>query len=240
MWLAHRTARRVLRRAKVIISVSRCAGAEFSELIAGTHVDIANPTAAEFFALARPGRTEPRLLFAGVFRPLKNPLGLVEAFSQVVASAPGARLMMIGPQPHPDYAQTVRKRVADLELGDRVEIVDLVDTARLRREIAAARAIVMFSWQENAPTIIAQAMAAGKPVIASRVGGIPEMVDDGETGFLVEPGDVPALADRLRMVLNDEQLCFRMGRKGRQAALLRFQPKEVAQLTVDAYQTLLR
>ena len=77
-----------------------------------------------------------------------------------------------------------------LGLSDSVDIIGLVDNDRLRREIAAARAVVLFSREETAPTIIAQAMAAGKPVVATRVGGVAEMVSDGETGFVVDSGDV--------------------------------------------------
>ena len=231
--------RRVLRRAKVVISISNYDAEELAGLIRGTRVSIANPTAAEFFALAPSGPTEPRLLFAGVLRPLKNPLGLVNAFAQAHRAVPEARLVLIGPQPDPGYAQTVRDRVAALGLADSVDIVDLVDNERMRQEIATARAVVLFSRQENSPTIIAQAMAAGKPVVASRVGGVPEMVRDGETGFVVESGDESALADRLLTLLKDQDLCLRMGGRGHEVALDRFTPDGVAGLTAEAYRTAL-
>ena len=82
-------------------------------------------------------------------------------------------------------------------------------------------------------------MAAGKPVVASRVGGIPEMVDDGETGFLVESEDEAGLADRLAKLLGDQQSCLRMGRRGHEIALGRFTPEAVAEMTVQAYRTAL-
>ncbi|MCW2687441.1 MAG: hypothetical protein JWR37_2331 [Mycobacterium sp.] len=237
--LTDRLTRQVLHRAKVVISISKYDAEEFAGLIRGTRVSIANPTAAEFFALAPSEATEPRLLFAGVLRPLKNPVGLVNAFAKVCRAVPGARLVMVGPQPDPDYAQTVRGEVASLGLTESVDIIDLVDNERLRREIAAARAVVLFSQQENAPTVIAQAMAAGKPVVATRVGGVPEMVHDGETGFLVESGDEGTLADRLVMLLNDQGLCLRMGWRGHEVAQSRFRPEAIARLTVEAYRTAL-
>jgi glycosyltransferase involved in cell wall biosynthesis len=231
--------RRVARRAKVVISISNYDAEELAGLIRGTRFSIANPTAAEFFALAPSGPTEPRLMFAGVLRPLKNPLGLVNAFAQVRSAVPEARLAMLGSQPDPGYAQTIRDRVAALGLADNVDIVDLVDNERLRREITAARAVVLFSRQENSPTIISQAMAAGKPVVASRVGGVPEMVHDGETGFLVESGDESALADRLLTLLKDQDLCLRMGKRAHEVARGRFTPEGVARLTAEAYRTAL-
>ena len=237
--LMDKLVRRVLRRAKVVISISNYDAEELAGLIPGTRVSIANPIAPEFFALAPSAPTDPRLLFAGVLTPLKNPVGLVNAFAQARKAVPGARLALIGPQPDSACAQTVRDRVASLGLADSVDIVDLVDNERLRHEIATARAIVLFSQQENSPTIIGQAMAAGKPVVATRVGGVPEMVHDGETGFLVEAGDVATLADRLVALLNDQDLCLRMGKRGHEVALTRYQPELVACLTAEAYRTAL-
>jgi glycosyltransferase involved in cell wall biosynthesis len=233
--LIYNVARRVLRRAKVVISISKYDAEEVAGLLRGTHVSIPNPTAAEFFALASSTPTAPRLLFAGMLTPRKNPLGLVNAFAHVRRDVPEARLALIGPQPDPAYAKLVRDRVATLGLTDSVDIVDLVDTERLRHEIATARAVVLFSRQETAPTIIAQAMAAGKPVVASRVGGVQEMVDDGETGFLLESEDEATLADRLVKLLVDQELCLRLGRRGHEVALHRFGAAAVAEMTVEAY-----
>jgi glycosyltransferase involved in cell wall biosynthesis len=237
--LAEAVVRRVLRRAKVAISISKYDTQELGRLIKGTPVSIANPTGLEFFALAPSRPTEPRLLFAGMLTPLKNVLGLLNAFAQVRQAVPEARLILAGPHPDPDYAQTVQDRVTSLALGDSVDVVGLLDNDRLRHEIATARAVVLFSRQENAPTIIAQAMAAGKPVVAARVGGVPEMVNDGESGFVVESADETALAERMLTLLNDQDLCLRMGARGHELALCRFNPEAVARQTVQAYRTAL-
>jgi len=231
--------RRVLRRAKVVISISKYDTQELGRLIKGTPVSIANPTGLEFFALAPSRPSEPRLLFAGVLTPRKNVVGLLNAFAQVRQAVPEARLIMVGPHPDPDYAQTVQDRVTTLALGDSVDIVGFVDNDRLRHEIATARAVVLFSRQETAPTIIAQAMAAGKPVVAARVGGVTEMVNDGESGFVVESEDETALAERMLTLLNDQDLCLRMGARGHELALCRFNPEAVARQTVQAYRTAL-
>jgi glycosyltransferase involved in cell wall biosynthesis len=175
----------------------------------------------------------------GVLSPLKNVLGLLNAFAQVRQAVPEARLILAGPHPDPDYAQAVQGRVTSLALGDSVDIVGLLDNDRLRQEIATARAVVLFSRQENSPTIIAQAMAAGKPVIAARVGGVPEMINDGESGFVVESEDETALAERMLTLLNDQDLCLRMGARGHELALCRFNPEAIATQTVQAYRTAL-
>lgn len=227
--------RQVLRRAKVVISISKWDAEVLDVPIRGTRVSIPNATGAEFFALAPPGRTRPRLLFAGVFTPRKNPVGLVNAFAQVRMAVSEARLVLVGPQPDASYAKLVRDRVKELGLDDAVEIAGPAGNERMRHEIAQARAVVLFSRQETAPTILAQAMAAGKPVIASRVGGVPEMVDDGETGFLVESDDEATLADRMVKLLVDQELSLHLGRRAHDVAMERYSAATVAEMTVDAY-----
>jgi glycosyltransferase involved in cell wall biosynthesis len=237
--LIRNTAQRVLWRAKVVISISKYDSKEVYGLVQGATVSIPNATAAEFFALAPSTPTEPRLLCAGALNPRKNQLALVRAFAQIVEAVPEARLVLIGPQPDAAYARCVRDLVTTLRLTGSVDIVDQVDNERMRHEIAIARAVVLFSRQETAPTIIAQAMAAGKPVVASRVGGVAEMVEDGETGFVVESEDEAKLIDRLLTVLDDQDLCLRLGGRAFEIAEARYSPGRVAELTVDAYRTAL-
>ncbi|CRK49510.1 conserved hypothetical protein [Rhodococcus sp. RD6.2] len=226
---------RVLRRARVVISISGYDRRELAGLIRGVCVGIPNPIAREFFDLAASGPTEPRLLFAGVLSPRKNPEGMLRAFALARRAVPAARLTLMGPHPDRDYAREVLELARRLGVSGSVDVTGLVDDERMRHELARARAVVLFSWEETAPTIIAQAMAASTPVVASRVGGVAEMVRDGDSGFVVEPGDVAALAQRMIVLLTDQDLCSRMGESGHAAALDRFEPGAVADRTVEAY-----
>ena len=119
---------RVLRHAKVVISISDW-DAEVLKYapLRGTRVSYPNATGAEYFALAPAGPTRPHLLFAGVFTPRKNPVGLVEAFARVRMTVPEAQLTLAGPQPDERYARLVRDRVRDLGLEDDIEISGLVN-----------------------------------------------------------------------------------------------------------------
>jgi glycosyltransferase involved in cell wall biosynthesis len=83
-----------------------------------------------------------------------------------------------------------------------------------------------------------EAMASGTPVIASHVGGLPEVVQDGVTGFLVPPGDVPALHDRLDQLLRDPALAHRLGQNSRELVLERFTWAKVAERCLAAYESL--
>jgi glycosyltransferase involved in cell wall biosynthesis len=82
---------------------------------------------------------------------------------------------------------------------------------------------------------VLEAMASGTPVIASRIGGVPEIVRDGETGFLVPPGDVPALGERLHQVLGDQALARRLGANAREDVLDRWTWARVAERCLAAY-----
>jgi glycosyltransferase involved in cell wall biosynthesis len=231
--------RRVLRRAKVVISISKYDAEQLAGTLGGMRVSIANPISPEFFALASSRATEPRLLFAGVLTPRKNPIGLVGAFARVRSVVPNARLVLAGSHPDPAYTERVLARISRLHLEDSVEILGLIDKDRLQHEISIARAVVLFARQETAPTIIGQAMAAGKPVVATDVGGVAEMVSDGESGFVVASEDEAALTDRLITLLEDQELAIRMGACGHELARQRFTPEAIARQTVLAYKAAL-
>jgi glycosyltransferase involved in cell wall biosynthesis len=83
--------------------------------------------------------------------------------------------------------------------------------------------------------VVLEAMASGTPVVASRIGGLPEVIDDGETGFLVPPGDVGALRERLEQILRDRELGQRLGANARAAVLERFTWDKVAERCINAY-----
>jgi starch synthase len=84
---------------------------------------------------------------------------------------------------------------------------------------------------------VIEAMASGTPVVASKVGGVAEVVEDGVTGFLVPSGDVPSLNDRLALLLGDPGRARRMGEAARARVLERFTWTQVAQRCLDAYRS---
>lgn len=146
---------------------------------------------------AQPVSQRADLVYAGVLVPRKGVHILLEAFAQVQAQIAPAHLWLIGQPSNPDYAAELRQQVQRLNLSDRVTFIDAVPQAELARYMARARALVLPTFSEGLPKVIVEAMLCGTPVLASAVDGIPEIVQDGIQGYLVPPGDVPALADRL-------------------------------------------
>ncbi len=229
--------RRVLRKANVVISISDYDTRSLEGMIGQQRISISNAIGADFFAPAGPPPATPTILFAGVLRPRKNVLGLVNAFAQVRGRVPAARLVVAGPAPDAEYAAQVRARVKDLGLEEAVTFLGHVSNEQLLQAVRDMSVLALFSYEETSPTIIAQALAVGRPVVASQVGGIAEMVLPGETGWLVSPGDEAALADRLSQVLADLVNANTMGQRGRDFARQRYEPLAVASQTIQAYQT---
>jgi glycosyltransferase involved in cell wall biosynthesis len=101
--------------------------------------------------------------------------------------------------------------------------------------MAHAAVFTLVSLEENSPMGIEEAMAAGMPVVTSNRCGMPYMVRDGESGFLVDPNNPDDIANRLGQLLKDDELRRSMGAKGREIALDRFHPAKVAARTLEVY-----
>jgi glycosyltransferase involved in cell wall biosynthesis len=112
-------------------------------------------------------------------------------------------------------ADKVRARARELGIGQRVQVLGWVQADAKARELDRANIFVLPSYNEGLPMSVLEAMAAGLPVVTTPVGGIPEAVSDGVEGFLVEPGDVAALASRLEQLARDPELARKMGSAGR-------------------------
>ena len=134
------------------------------------------------------------------------------------------------------YRKQYMKDVAAMGIADRVTWTGMVEDPFGEGVFAAADVVCQFSrWEEVFGWMIAEAMAHGKPVVATRVGGIPELITDGESGFLVERGDTATMSMRLLTLLADRELRVRMGQSGRETVSERFDlRKNVAQL-INSY-----
>lgn len=234
---AERSVRSVLKAANVVISISDYDARELVDLVKSPRASIPNAVPAEFFEAAGKPSTPGEILFAGVMRARKNVLGLVNAFSLVSARFPEARLKIAGPVIEADYQAAVEARVQELGLATKVEFLGHVSNARLIAAMSSCAVLALFSEEETLPTVIAQAMAVGRPIVASDVGGIGEMVIDGETGWKVPAGDEDALAARLTEILSDPIGAQVMGTRGIRGAQDRFAAGAVANSTVAAYRT---
>jgi glycosyltransferase involved in cell wall biosynthesis len=121
-------------------------------------------------------------------------------------------------------------------LKDNIVFKGRVSQEEVAMYMAESISLILSSRYEAFGLVLAEAMATGTPVIASRVGGIPHVVEDMKTGILVEPSDEQALAEKMMLILKDEDLRERLGRSGREVALRRFHPNVVARKTMKVYE----
>jgi glycosyltransferase involved in cell wall biosynthesis len=155
--------------------------------------------------------------------------------SQPLASH--VHLLLIGDGPH---RASLERRAAELGLSDRVSFAGPQPHAELPRYYAIADAFVIPSTDHETFSIAAcEAMSCQRPVIGTRVGGLPEVVRDGETGFLVPPGDPAALAERIGALLGDRALRERMGLAGREWTSRMFTWDRVIARMITCYQQVL-
>jgi glycosyltransferase involved in cell wall biosynthesis len=158
---------------------------------------------------------------------------LLAAIPAVLVRRPGARFLWVGEGP---LKPEMEEAVAALGLDDRVRFLgQRSDVAAL---MAAADLFVLPSMFEGLPLVALEAMAAGLPVVGTRVCGTDEVVVDGETGRLVEGGHAPALADAVSEVLADPSLAARWGAAGRRRVADEFTAARMARETLAVYETL--
>ena len=159
-----------------------------------------------------PPKDNARIVCVGRLCPAKAQALLVEAVAPLVAEHPTLELVFIGDGE--DRAQ-IEGRVRDFGLGDHVTLAGWGTGAQVRAAIAGARILALPSHAEGLPIVLMEALAMGRPVVTTRITGIPELLD-AACGWVVAPGDVPALTQALRAALaaSPDRLA-RMGDAGR-------------------------
>jgi glycosyltransferase involved in cell wall biosynthesis len=215
-----------IRRARFLISPTSYAAEYFGDEIQGRIWDVANPIAASYFSVD----SEPdlgTLLFSGSLIPRKRLLDLIEALPHVRAAYPDVTLRVAGSEGDVAYADRVRRRISELGLADRVVLLGSLAPAEMLHEYRRAAMLVLPSAQETSPMVIAEAMAACVPVVATDVGGVRHLVEHGRTGYLVGVGDIEGLAARIVDLLLDPVGRAHLGIRARQSAE-RFRPPVVA------------
>jgi glycosyltransferase involved in cell wall biosynthesis len=158
-----------------------------------------------------------RFVCVGRLSAQKGQLLLLDALARLVAEGCDARLVLAGDG---ELRPLLEERVARLGLRERVEITGWISSERVRELLRESRALVLPSFAEGLPVAILEAFALARPVIATHVGGIPELVEPGRSGWLVPAGSLEALAAAMREALGlSGEALAEMGRAGRERVL---------------------
>ncbi len=176
----------------------------------------------------------PLLVHVSNFRPVKRPVDCVEILARVLKLGVRTRLVMVGDGSERTNAEH-RARCLGVDdhcafVGKQPKIVDY---------LSAADVLLLPSEQESFGLAALEAMACEVPVIASRVGGIPEVVTDGETGFLSEVGDIEKMSADAARLLSNKKLREEMGARARESAISRYSTELIIPQYIDFYERVL-
>jgi glycosyltransferase involved in cell wall biosynthesis len=224
-----------IRHGRDTILISPYVADHYRAVIDGRQHLIPNPVDDRFFAVTR-RETPGRVLFAGRLYQLKGVKDLFRAAALTLkAGHSDMHLVLAGALSDRRYIDELRALSGELGLSARIDFRGVITTDALLDELARAACLVLPSYQETAPMVIQEAMAAGVPVIASKICGIPYQIEHGETGLLVPPGDIPAIADALSALLSSPARRTQFSDAARKRAEAEYRAARVADRTLAVY-----
>jgi glycosyltransferase involved in cell wall biosynthesis len=183
-----------------------------------------------------PFSDKPTIAFAGRLVREKGADVLLRAFAKVVQQIPEARLILCGQGPERAH---IEKLTAELGLAQSVSITGFRPHEEIERIFRESWVVAIPSiWEEPFGQVTLEAMSNSVAVVASRLGGLEEIVRNGQTGFLVQRGDPNAFAAALLKILGDRELAERMGRAGRELALAEFSETKMVDRFEQFYRSL--
>ena len=231
---ARRIVRAVLANATLVLALSEAWRAILEKISPRARVEVlmnAVPLPPPE-ALRRRAEGQPNVLFFGEIARHKGVLELARAFARVAAAFPDLRLVYAGTGR--GVAET-RELTASLGLGERAVFTGWLEAQRKRATLAGATVFVLPSHVEGMPMALLEAMSWGLPVIATPVGGVPEIVTHEVDGLLVPPGDVAALAAAIARLAREPQLRERLGRAARETVAARFSLDAAVERLLEFY-----
>jgi N-acetyl-alpha-D-glucosaminyl L-malate synthase BshA len=169
------------------------------------------------------------------FRAVKRPVDCVEIFAKVLEKGGDAKLVFVGDGP--EYS-AVHHRARTLNVLDKTVFVG--KQPNIADYLGIADVSLLPSETESFGLAVLEAQACEVPVVASRVGGIPEVVSDGESGFLSEVGNTDKMSDDVLKILNDDELHESFGKKGRELAVSRYSAEKIIPQYIKFYEKILK
>ena len=196
---------------------------------------IPNAIVPAYFQVAQKGSTDNIWLYIGIIDNNKNLIFQLEALKELVSRGKFYKLEVLGDFSNDAYKDLILSYVKDNKLEDYVHFNGWVSQPEVLSHIAKADILVVSSKHESLPMVIAESMAAGKVVVASTVGGIPEMVQDQVNGFLYDLSEPEKLVNILSDLYNNNEKIKSISAKAKETAIERYQCENVARKTLAFY-----
>jgi len=174
-----------------------------------------------------------KILCVGRLSPEKGHLVLLSALSALRDRGISFHCTLAGEGPE---RTRIGRRLQELGLTDSIKLVGSLSPDRVAELYQSAGVVVLASLIEGVPVVLMEALAHSRPVVATRVGGIPELIEDGVTGLLVDPDDMAGLADALSRVIQDPSWARRLGENGRAFVQQRYRLEKSVQTLIELFQ----
>lgn len=224
-----------LKRTNGVVAISSYTEELVKDLTPKTWL-LPNAVDRRFFEVQPTQPELPRILFVGSLDPRKNPLGLLQACAPLLRE--GECTLALAGQFHAKSAYG--KEVMELiETLPGISLLGFLDRDALAAEFAQSSLLVLPTFEDNCPMVILEAMAAGLPVAASRVGGVPDLVRHETDGLLFDPNHLADMRGCLERLVREPETRARLGTAGRITAQERFHPKVIAKRHVEIYREVL-
>ncbi len=193
--------RKILKNAFCLLPVSEALGRQINQYwVTVPFYPIPNVVDTRFFSYSgKKGEGKFRFIHVSTMNHQKNPEGIVRSFAEILKQGIDAELILVGPVP-PTFEEFIRRMVPE---PDNIRCTGEISYEQVGVEMKSASALVLFSFYENLPCVILEAQCTGLPVIATRVGGIPELIQD-DNGLLVDAGNEEQLLKAMKTLILKE------------------------------------
>jgi glycosyltransferase involved in cell wall biosynthesis len=234
-WLAARLEAFTAPRSDGVVCITQYTEQAVRDLARRTWV-AHNAVDDSFFQVQRTPSQPPTILCVGNITLRKNQNALIESLDRVAAGT-SFNLLFLGAAPENDeYARRFRELIRTRSW---CRYGGVANRDELKRHLADATGVVLPSLEDNCPMVVLEAMAAGVPVAASRVGGVPELITHEQTGLLFDPANAAAISQAVRRLLVDAQEMEHLARTAKDEARIRFHPERIAQRHLAIYREVL-
>ena len=234
-WLAARLESFTLPRARGIVCITNYTRETVESLNSRTWV-VPNAVDASFFEIEPAPAAMPTILCVGNISPRKNQNAFIRALDGLAAEW-AFRVVFLGTRNKADPYSAEFEALAKARPW--CEYAGFADRAGLKSWLAQASALMLPSLEDNCPMVVLEAMAAGVPVAAARVGGVPDLIRPGENGLLFDPAQADEIRDATAQLLGDRASNLVMATNAREEARLRFHPNTIARRHVAIYEEVL-
>lgn len=235
-WIASRLEALAVRKTGGVVCLSHYTREQVQDQARKTWV-VPNAVRSSFFQIEREGSTDFTILCVAHLSPRKNQNALIRSLDAIATKKRFRLIFAGGINPvHPyclEFLELVKSRTWCVYEGNKTE-------GELRAYLKSAGLLVLPSLEDNCPMVVLEAMAAGVPVAASRIGGIPDLIEDNVSGLLFDPLKPPEISRAVEAMIENPQAAAEMGARGKIRALQKHRPIIVAQEHLNIYQELLR